>query len=133
MRLPDWEERLADVIAAYQGGVFVWGKRDCFRLPVDVARAVAGLVLWPDVRPYRTPRGAAIRLARHGFRGVGGALAAVLEEVPPALARRGDVGVVLEHGAEAGVVVLGTELAGMAPAGMTIVPRERLVRAFRVG
>lgn len=85
------------------------------------------------MRPYRTARGAAIRLARHGFRGVGGALAAVLEEVPPALARRGDVGVVLEQGAEAGVVVLGTELAGMAPAGMTIVPRERLVRAFRVG
>ncbi|MFG1188612.1 DUF6950 family protein [Xanthobacter flavus] len=128
--LPD---RLADVIAAYQGGVFVWGQRDCFRLPVDVARAVAGLVLWPDVRPYRCARGAALRLARHGFRNVGDALAAVLPEVPPAPPRRGDVGVVLEQGAEAGVVVLGTELAGMAPAGMTIVPRERLVRAFRVG
>jgi len=108
MRLPDWEERLADVIAAYQGGVFVWGRRDCFRLPVDVAHAVAGLVLWPDVRPYRTARGAATRLARHGFR-------------------------VLGHAAAAVVVVLGTALARLAPAGMTIVPRERLWRAFRVG
>lgn len=133
MRLPDWEERLAAVIAAYQGGVFVWGERDCFRLPVDVAAAVAGLRLWPDLRPYRCARGAAVRLARHGFRTVGDALAAVLPEVPPALARRGDVGVVTEGGADAGVVVLGSDLAGMALSGMTIVPRDRLVRAFRVG
>lgn len=133
MRLPDWEERLAVVIAAYQGGVFVWGERDCFRLPVDVARAVSGLVLWSDVRPYRCARGAAVRLARHGFREVGEALAAVLPEVPPAQARRGDVGVAIEGGRDAGVVVLGAEIAGMAPAGLTIVPRERLARAFRVG
>lgn len=133
MRLPDWEDRLSDVIAAYQGGVFVWGQRDCFRLPVDVARAVAGFVLWPDVRPYRCARGAAVRLARHGFRGVGDALAAVLPEVPPALARRGDVGVALDSGAEVGVVVLGGEILGMALAGVAIAPRDRLVRAFRVG
>lgn len=132
MRLPDWEARLAAVLAAYQDGVFAWGQRDCFRLQVDVAAAVAGLRLWPDLRPYRCARGAAVRLARHGFRTVGDALAAVLPEVSPALARRGDVGVV-EGRAEAGVVVLGSDLAGMAPDGMTIVPRERLYRAFRVG
>lgn len=133
MRLPNWEARLAAVLAAYQDGVFAWGQRDCFRLPVDVAAAVAGLRLWPDLRPYRCARGAAVRLARHGFRTVGDALAAVLPEVSPALARRGDVGVVVEGMAEAGVVVLGADLAGMAPEGMTIVPRERLTRAFRVG
>lgn len=133
MRLPDWEDRLAAVIAAYQGGVFMWGARDCFRLPMDVVRAVSGQVLWPDVRPYRCARGAAARLARHGFREVGEALAAVLPEVPPAQARRGDVGVAIEGGRDAGVVVLGAEIAGMAPAGMTIAPRDRLARAFRVG
>ncbi|MCL8385576.1 DUF6950 family protein [Xanthobacter aminoxidans] len=134
MRLPGWEQRLADLIAAYQGGGFIWGVRDCFRLPQDVARAVAGLAIWPDVRPYRTARGAAIRLARHGFSGVGDALAAVLPEVPPAHARRGDLGMVLEAGAQAGVVVLGAEIAGMAPdGGLTILPRARLVRAFAVG
>lgn len=133
-RLADWEQRLADLIAAYQGGGFVWGVRDCFRLPQDVARAVAGLSIWSDVRPYRTARGAAIRLARHGFAGVGDALAAALPEAPPAAARRGDVGIVLKDGAQAGVVVLGAEIAGMAPdGGLTILPRARLVRAFAVG
>lgn len=133
MRLPDWEARLAAIIAAYQVGAFAWGQRDCFRLPVDVTAAVAGLHLWPDLRPYRSSRGAAVRLARHGFRTVGDALAAVLPEVPPALAGRGDVGTVTENGAEAGVVVLGAAVAGMAPMGLTIIPRDRLFRAFKVG
>ena len=134
MRLPDWEQRLAAVIAAYQAGGFVWGSRDCFRLTVDVARAVAGLSLWPDLRPYRCARGAAVRLARYRFAGVGDALAAVLPEVPPALARAGDVGVVIEGNAEAGVVVLGAEIVGMAPGrGLTVLPLVRLHRAFRVG
>jgi hypothetical protein len=57
----------------------------------------------------------------------------VLPEVPPALARAGDVGVVIEGNAEAGVVVLGAEIMGMAQNGVTVLPRERLVRAFRIG
>lgn len=133
MRRYDWEASLAAVLETYQASGFAWGVRDCFRLPLDVAQAVAGLSLWPEVRPYHSARGALQRLARHGFRGVGDALAAVLEEVPPAWALRGDVGVVIEDGAEAGVVVLGAELAGMAPDhGLTILPRARLARAFRV-
>lgn len=134
MRRPDWEGRLAEVLAAYQAGGFAWGVRDCFRLPLAAARAVAGLDLWPDVRPYRCGRSAALRLVRHGFDGVGDALAAVLPEMHPAFAGRGDVGVVIEAGAEAGVVVLGAEIAGVAQGrGLTILPRSRLVRAFKVG
>lgn len=134
MRFADWEERLAEVIAAYQGGVFIWGVRDCFRLPLAVVEAVTGDRLWAGVRPYRSARGAALRLARHGFREVGDALAAVLPECAASFAGRGDVGVISEDGREAGVAVLGHELAGVAPgAGLTILPRARLVRAFRVG
>ncbi len=133
MRFADWEARLADVLATYQAAGFAWGARDCFRLPQDVARAVTGRAIWPEVRPYHSARGALQRLARHGFRGVGDAFADVLEEIPPAFAQRGDVGVVIEDGAEAGVVVLGADLAGMAPdTGLTILPRARLARAFRI-
>lgn len=133
MRLCDWETRLAAVLDTYQQAGFAWGVRDCFRLPQDVVRAVTGRDIWPEVRPYHSARGALQRLARHGFRGVGDAFADVLEEMPAAWALRGDVGVVIEDGVEAGVVVLGAELAGMAPDhGLTILPRARLARAFRV-
>lgn len=131
MRHPDWEQHLADVIAAHHGGVFVWGERDCFTFVREVVARLTARCIWPEIR-YVSSRQAAAHLHRHGFRTVGDALADVLPEVSPALARRGDVGVVIEGDVEAGVVVLGSELAGMAPIGLTILPRARLVRAFRV-
>ncbi|MFG1371482.1 hypothetical protein V5F32_04830 [Xanthobacter oligotrophicus] len=133
MRLPDWEQRLADVVAAHQGGVFVWGSRDCFTFVRETVFRLTDQCIWPEIR-YGGPRQATVRLRRHGFRTVSDALADVLPEVPPALARAGDVGVVIEGNAEAGVVVLGAEIVGMAPGrGLTVLPLVRLHRAFRVG
>lgn len=132
-RPPDWPERLYDVIAAYQGGVFVWGQRDCWHLVMDTVEAVSGSRPYADLPAYDSAAGAARLLVEWGFAGIGDALAAVLPEVPPSLALRGDVGVIDEDGGEAGVVVIGADVLGMAPAGLTRVPRGRLKRAYRVG
>ena len=132
-RVKHWPDRLEDIIAAYQGGVFIWGVRDCFRLTMDVAKALTGADPYADLEPYDSEMGAARRLVERGFASLGDALAAVMPEVPPALAQRGDVGVVDEAGTDAGVVVIGTDVVGMSQRGLTRVPRSRLVRAFRVG
>ncbi|MGQ3671644.1 DUF6950 family protein [Xanthobacter sp. TB0136] len=94
---------------------------------------VSGARPYADLPGYDGAAGAARLLVERGFAGIGDALAAVLPEVPPALAQRGDVGVIDENGEEAGVVVIGADVLGMAPAGLTRVPRARLKRAFRVG
>jgi hypothetical protein len=65
---------------------------------------------------------------------VADAFGAKFQEIPSTLAQRGDIGTVVDaSGAACGVVVLGTLVAGMSPAaGLTFLPRARLVRAFRV-
>ncbi|WP_454914977.1 DUF6950 family protein [Xanthobacter sediminis] len=132
-RVKHWPDRLEEVIAAYQGGVFAWGERDCFRLTMDVTAALTGTDPYADLEPYDSETGAARRLVERGFTSLGDALAAVLPEVPPSMARRGDVGVVDEAGTDAGVVVIGADVVGMSQRGLMRVPRSRLVRAFRVG
>lgn len=133
MRLPDWEARLDVVIAAYQGGVFIWGERDCLRLPLECAEAVTGRRFVHLVPAYRSGAGAALALRRRGFSGVGDALGSHFEEIAPAFAGRGDIGIVIEDGTEAGAVVLGAHVSGIGRTGLSILPRSRVSRAFRVG
>lgn len=133
-RVRDWPLRLEEVLERYQDGVFAWGERDCFTLPMDVAAALTGVDPWASERTYTTEIGAARKLKRLGFSDVADAFAAKLEEIPVTLAQRGDIGTVSDaSGAACGVVVLGTLVAGMSPsAGLTFLPRARLSRAFRV-
>ena len=120
------------MIAAYHGGVFACGERDCFHFPLDAAEAVTGRDIRAAAPSYRSPFWAAVELRRKAFRGVGDAFASAFPEISPSRASRGDIGVVIESGAESGVVVLGAQVIGIAQAGLTILPRSRLSRAFRV-
>lgn len=133
-RVRDWPMRLEEVIERYQDGAFAWGVRDCFTLPMDVAAALTDVDPWADERTYKTEIGAARKLRRLGFADVADAFAAKFSEIPATLAQRGDIGAVVDaSGAACGVVVLGTLVAGMSPAaGLTFLPRARLVRAFRM-
>lgn len=133
MRYGDWEARLGRLIASCQGAAFSWGQRDCFTLVRDAVFAQSPTLIWGEIQ-YASALQAGARLREHGFAELGDALALALPEIGPSFAGRGDVGVVLAGGREAGVVVLGAEVAGMAPGrGLTILPRSRLVRAFKVG
>lgn len=132
MRLNDWEDRLTSVVAKHTDAPFQWGSSDCFALPMDMVKAMTGKDPWAKARKYKSEKGAARMLAKYSFKNVGEAFAAVLQEIPPAFAGRGDIGVIKNNGAICGVVVLGHELAGKSPEGLLRFSRDRLSRAFRV-
>ena len=131
MRLEDWPERLIDQIQRHSTIPFEWGKSDCVTFPMDCVSAMTGEDPSRDHRHYSTPRGAAKALAKNGFASVGDAFAAHFEEIPPAMAQRGDIGVVEGEAATAGVVFMDVPI-GKDVNGTRRVSRSLVTRAFRV-
>lgn len=143
-RLRGWELRLVEVIEDHGAAPFVWGKSDCLTLCADVVLALTGEDPMQLYRgSYSSAAEARRLLGSEGFADVGEALAAQFEEVAPAMARRGDIGIVeTQVGSRTvpgSVVVTGANIVGKsAPArgsriGMTTLDRDRLVKAYRVG
>ena len=140
------EKALVAVAMWHQALPFSHAQSNCLRLVADVDRAMTGN---DPMRGYRretrSARGVARVMKRLGFRTVADALAATYPEVAPAMARRGDCGLVETASGElAAVIVLGDQVMGKSaqaanlhPArkatGATLLPRTRLVRAFRIG
>lgn len=88
MRLPDWQDRLRDVLAR-QGQGFAYGVNDCCLFAADCAQAITGTDYAAEFRGYDV-RGAARILRRHG--GLAGLMDYLLgERLPANAAREGDV------------------------------------------
>lgn len=143
-RLRGWELALADVVANHGGMAFEWGRSDCLTLVADVSLALTGNdPLAASRGRYTTALGAKRLMGKAGFASLPDALVGSFDEVAPAMARRGDCGVVetLVRGKVvlAAVVVTGPNVVGKsAPSkkggtGLTTLGRDRLVRAFRIG
>lgn len=140
-RLRGWEMALANVVALHQAKAFEWGASDCLVQVADVDLAMTGRDPMAPMRGKYRSAGAATRLLRKlKYANAAAALAATYEEVEPAMARRGDCGVVdAGDGVLAAVIVLGDVVIGKSPTGIaggtgaTIISRNRLVRAFRIG
>lgn len=139
-----WERALVETASRHQLLPFSHEKSDCLRLVADVDRAMTGHdPMRGSRRESRSVRGALRVLKRRGFASVAEALAATYPEIAPALARRGDCGVVESRNGErielAAVIVLGDQVMGKSDpvepgaTGVTFVSRDRLVRAFRIG
>jgi len=144
MRRRGWELALADVVAMHGDQPFEWGKSDCLTMVADAALAMTGIDPLADYRGrYKSARGAKGKMRQAGYADVGEAIASQFGEVAPAMARRGDIGLVeTVRGTRrelAAVVILGANVVGKtvaakgATAGLTTLGRDRLVRAFRVG
>lgn len=141
-RRPGWEERLFEVVADHSRRPFSWGGTDggsdCHMMAMDAVAALTGVDPYADERGrYTTRIGALRRFSARGFAWLGDAYAAVLEEVPPALAQRGDIGLVEildERGrtVEAAVVILPPHAHGKSETGAIRVPVAHVKRAFRV-
>lgn len=135
MRLEGWEDRFAEVIALHTREPFAYGVSDCASFPMDIVHALTGE--YPAIfdRDYDSMSGAVRQLRKHGFAHLGEFFAASFPECPPAHARRGDIGIADYHGAVlgGGVVVIGEDVLGKGEQGTVRLPRDRLVRAFRVG
>lgn len=134
MRHQDWPQRLQAAIA-YHDRPFTWGESDCMQLAMHCAHVMTGQHPFPDTPgSYFTRAGAYRCLKVHGFDNIAEALAARYQQVAPALAQRGDIGIVSFEGVLSSCVCEGREFVGKAPdkAGLIRVPREKVVQAFRV-
>jgi hypothetical protein len=107
-------------------------------MAMDAVAALTGSDPYADERGrYATRLGALRRFTARGFAWLGDAYAAVFDEVPPALAQRGDIGLVMVPDGrggevEAAVVILPPHAYGKSEEGALRVPLRVVKRAFRV-
>lgn len=144
MRPFDWQERMIDAINARRDTPFAWGSHDCALFACDVAQAICGLDFAAEFRGrYSSERGAYLALKR--FSGSNAKRhrleAAVVEiaknydcpEVPPLMARRGDIVLMdSEMGGVLGICVGETIAKAGAEIGVDFVPLAAARRAWRV-
>ncbi|GAB6125035.1 DUF6950 family protein [Humidesulfovibrio idahonensis] len=141
-RVSDWPARLAHVVEAERLRPFDWGTADCCLFVGDCILAMTGIDPASEFRGrYMTARGAQRCLRRY----CGGGVEALAEkiaaeyrmpEILPKMAQRGDA-VLLRtpecppEGKSVGICV-GVLMAAQGPQGLTMVPVERVLRAWRV-
>lgn len=129
-RVADWEERLADIVAAWQGRPYQMGEADCGLFASDCVEAVTGERRWPDLGAYRTEAGLAKALKRAGFADLDAACASCLGEPLPALmAHRGDV---VSDGQALGVMT-GAGPMMFTHDGLAFVARDSLTACWPTG
>ena len=135
-RLPDWPERLAELLEARLDLPFAWGAQDCCTLPADAALALTGhdpLAAWRGT--YADEAAAEAILARHG--GLEGFVADCLAawgapECPPAFVQRGDWALVAVGNELLCGVVAGAAVAVPGTHRLRAVPLDRIRRAWAV-
>ncbi len=131
-RTQGWETRLADWLTEDRGRPVVWGQQDCATRVADVCQVMTGHDPMDFLRGrYASELDAAKLLAARGCADMGDMLAQAFPEISPAMARRGDVGTVVDRRGVVGAVVVEGDL--VSGAGSTFMSRLRLARAFRVG
>jgi hypothetical protein len=133
-----WERSFVAALEAHMRAPFAWGSSDCLTMVADVAEALTGHnPLPPDCRAYGTAAAAGALLDELGYPDVEKALAATFPAIAPALARRGDCGVVetLVAGrpTRAAVIVLGPAVVGKGGRRAIHKPRTALLAAFAIG
>lgn len=134
MRFPDWPERLEAEIERHRKVPFSYGAADCFVFVADCVRAMTGDDPAAKVRgKYKTERGAASQMRKvFGAADVAGLLASLYAEIPPAMARRGDLGIVESDRGPVSCVIGGPQIFAKSRAGVLVAPRGQLAKAFRV-
>lgn len=129
MRHHDWEKRLVAITEAHLNMPMVWGRSDCILTAADAVEAVLGDDPAKDIRGKYKSKTAAYRLIKQrGFKSVAEALSSQFEEIPVALAQRGDLGVYEKtagYFCEYGFAVKGED-------GLRFLPRTMAEKAFKV-
>lgn len=130
MRLHGWEERLLAVVEAESARPFDWSDGACVRFPARVVEALTGVA--PDLPVMTDAKSAKRALKRLKAATLADAFGQLFEEIPVAMAQRGDIGVVSRDGVEGGVVCTGRDWRGSSFDGLLIVHGSAVQRAFRV-
>lgn len=133
IRKENWPELLLDAVEAARSKPFAWGQHDCCTFAADCVQAMTGVDLMAEFRGrYTSAKGAVKVVAKAGHAALADAWCAALAEIAPLAAQRGDV-VMFEtdEGLAVGVVT-GTQAVAAGPDGVTFVPLELWLRAWRV-
>jgi hypothetical protein len=131
-RVPGWEKLLANVIRTHQALPSVYGISDCYIICDDTVWAITGERMY-GMLTYTSPIGAAKLLKQHGFNNVEEAFAAKFEEIPVALAQRGDIGVTENNGEICGGVFTSIGFMARGEKNIVFLSRECVKTAFKVG
>ncbi|KAB2781271.1 DUF6950 family protein [Brucella anthropi] len=117
------------ITEAHLNAPMVWGQSDCILTAADAVEAVLGDDPAKDIRGKYKSKAAAYRLIKQrGFISVAEALSGLFEEIPVALAQRGDLGVyenTAGYFCEYGFAVKGED-------GLRFLPRTMAEKAFKV-
>jgi hypothetical protein len=120
-RYRDWQSRLASFIASREAAPFEWGCNDCALFVVDAVQSICGHDAAADVRGYSTALEAARVVDRlGGMRAIGASRFG--EEIVPALAQVGDVGLAVLDGRETLMLCGGSRWLGPGPDGLVRLP-----------
>lgn len=132
-RFDDWEPRLVEYVVGQMQAPFLYGRLDCALFAAGAVLAMTGSDLADGYRGYRSLKGGQKRLVKQGFADHVELAASLLEEVPPALAHRGDVVVIEGEAGPALGILQGEVVYCLSLAnGVVLVPRLNVLRAFRV-
>jgi len=134
IRRPDWPQRLNRVIEHHRAAQFRWGEYDCGTLFSDVVYAMTD---WDPMEPmgrWYSEATAMRALLGTGHRTMQAYVAGILDEVPPSMARRGDVGFTSGCGPlSCPAIVVGAEAVSRDTKDWMIVPASQLMTAYRIG
>lgn len=135
-RLPGWEDRLVEVIAAARETPYKLGRHDCFSLACGVVKALTGEDLYaPWAGRYSSKRGALRLIAE--FAGDFTTAASKFfgsEPQPVPLGRRGDICEFVDGDGEQHLgIVLGVNIALLSPIGLDYLPRDAAKHCWRIG
>lgn len=130
-RLPDWQARLAVLIATVAARPFAWGRWDCCLWGADAVRAVTGVDLAAAWRETYATRQDAVRLLRE-LGGLRGLAALAGPSIEPGRAIDGDVGLV--HDGQRGMLAVhgGQHWLVVGARGLGAVPLAAAQRAWGV-
>lgn len=123
-------EALVALIEGRSATPFAWGPNDCVTFAAHAVRAQTGVNPLKGLgrHRWRSAKGAARALAAHG--GLEAAVDGVLPRIAPAMAHRGDVGLVEIDGRASLVVFEGATVVGPGLEGLERLPRSAVRAAW---
>ena len=133
-RLPDWAQRLSELVTARLDVPFAWSSNDCVSFVADALQAMHGRDTMAEFRTVRANQRQAWLQLREGGGLKAGLARAGLVAVAPALASVGDVGVLAQgKGGRRKVLALcnGEDALSPGPQGLMCTPLRQAVAAWR--
>lgn len=134
VKLHGWNVQLHDTIELHRNHPFIWGWWDCALSCAAYVEAQTGEDLGIEFRgEYDSAIGAARRLIELGYGDLQGLFQAKFQEIHPAFAQVGDLGLCrsTETGWAAGVF-LGEHVGMLSPQGYGVTDRSIMEYAYRI-